>query len=307
MKRFLYTFLFTLITVLFSTESRAQEYVPFPLSNAIWSEVFTSKQPDEVETYQFGIEGDTVYNNIQYSKLYLLNDTVYPLSVGRYCGGIREDDMKRIYIIDCDCVMIPTIPIIDEVALYDFSKSIGDTLFVGIYSFYPYSYFIINEIDSILIDGNYRKRFDFGVEEWIEGIGSTRGLLSPIQEQPTGYQKWKLICLNQEGSVTYLNPDFNSCFPILTSIEEQEQQPHLMIYPHPVTNTSYLEVGAQLASYEVLEVYNILGKLEKRIAITPGETRIELNNKDFRTGIYLVVLKAKSQLLISDKILVINN
>ena len=188
MKRFLYTFLFTLIIVLFATESRAQEYVPFPLSNAIWSEVFTSKQPDEVETYQFGIEGDTVYNNIQYSKLYLLNDTVYPLSVGRYCGGIQEDDMKRIYIIDCDCVMFPTIPIIDEVVLYDFSKSIGDTLFVGMYSFYPFSYLIIHEIDSVLIDGNYRKRFDFGLEEWIEGIGSTRGLLSPIQEQPLGFQ-----------------------------------------------------------------------------------------------------------------------
>ncbi len=70
MKRFLYTFLFTLIIAFFATESHAQEYVPFPLSNAIWSEVFTQWQPDIVETYQFGIEGDTVYNNTQYSKLY---------------------------------------------------------------------------------------------------------------------------------------------------------------------------------------------------------------------------------------------
>ncbi|MDO8896622.1 MAG: hypothetical protein Q7V19_03160, partial [Bacteroidales bacterium] len=63
-------FLF-ILTTLMALESHAQEYVPFPVSNAIWSEVFTDLQPSIINPYRYGIDGDTIINELQYSKLYL--------------------------------------------------------------------------------------------------------------------------------------------------------------------------------------------------------------------------------------------
>lgn len=172
--------------IVFQIQMKCQEYIHFPDSNAIWSEVFISQQPFYTETYQYGMIGDTLINSIIYHKIYRLNDTIYPLNPGQYCGAIREDSEKRIFLYGSECTPFGLGQ--EEVLLYDFSKSVGDTVFVGIDGIGPAGYLIINTIDSILIENNYRKTFHFTTLEdvfWIEGIGSTRGLFSPIIELPT--------------------------------------------------------------------------------------------------------------------------
>lgn len=302
LKKLILLFYILIFILIWQTDVQGQQYVPFPSSNAIWSEVFTSYQPDEIETYQYGIEGDTVYNNIQYSKLYLLNDTVYPLSVGRYCGGIREDDMKRIYIIDCDYVTFPIGD--DEVILYDFSKSVGDTVFVGNDGYGPMGYLMIEEIDSVLIDGNYRKRFNFGLEEWIEGIGSTRGLLSPITAQPTGFQYWELICFNQDDEVIYLNPEYNTCFPILTAINDMKPVNNIIkIFPHPITNISVIDLAAIAdCLYQYIDFYNVFGQKVNRINIADSE-QIIISKLNYKSGLYVYRISGQNMKPLTGKII----
>ncbi len=288
---------------LFTINVHSQEYVPFPDSNAIWSEVFTSEQPFEIETYQYGISGDTVINAKQYHKIYLLNDTVYPLVTGQYCGAIREDSSKKIFVIDFNCVYPSAGQ--DEVILYNFSKSIGDTVFVGLGGFGPAGYLIINYIDSMLIDDNYRKTFHFlGYEDyWIEGIGSTRGLFSPIQAQPTGFQKWKLICFNQDNEVIYLNPEFNSCFPILTGINSKEPESNnIKIFPHPVTNISVIDfMNNTNFMYQYIDFYNIFGQKVNHINIKDRK-QIFIKKIDYKPGLYVYRISGQNMKSVMGKI-----
>jgi|AntAceMinimDraft_15_1070371.scaffolds.fasta_scaffold15565_2 hypothetical protein len=284
---------------------QAQEYVPFPDSNTIWSEVFTSQQPYEIETYQYGISGDTVINANQYQKLYLLNDTVYPLITGQYCGAIREDSTKIIFVIDCNCAYPGSGQ--DEVILYDFSKSIGDTVFVGIDGLGPSGYLVIDYVDSMLIDNSYRKTFHFlGYESyWIEGLGSTRGLFSPIMTQPTGYQKWELICFNQDNEVKYLNPGFNTCFPILTGMNSEELESNdIKIFPHPVTNISVIEFMNNTSfMYQYIDFYNIFGQKVNHINIKDRK-QIFIKKIDYRSGLYVYRISGQNIKSVIGKIII---
>lgn len=277
------------LLLLLQNNLQAQEYIPFPTSDAIWSEVFTSEQPFEIETYQHGLSGDTMINSELYHKIYRLNDTVYPLVLGEYCGAIREDNSKRIFVVGCNCAYPGSGE--NEVLLYDFSKSIGDTVFVGIDGSGPEGYLVIDLIDSVLIENNYRKTFHFTTLQdyyWIEGIGSTRGLFSPIQTQPTGQQKWKLICFNLDGEVIYLNPEFNTCFPVLTGINSNKKKSDIIkIFPNPVTSISVIEfMNYTNDKYQNLDLYDVFGQQVNHINIT-DKKQIVIKKSDYKPGIYI--------------------
>ncbi len=284
----------------------AQDYHSFPDSNAIWSEIFTSEQPFEIDTYQYGISGDTMINSNWYKKIYLLNDTTYPLNTGEFCGAIREDDQKRIFVIECSC----TYPGVDEneVLLYDFSKTTGDTIYVGEDGVGPWGGpLVINHIDSVLINNEYRKTFHFSdyLHFWIEGVGSTRGLFSPISWQTTGYQEWELICFNENNEVRYLNPDYNSCFPLITGIEEHNNNTgEVHIHPNPVTDVSVIDFQTTKSTgYQFLELYNVTGQKIFQRDIKNNK-KIYIHAANHEPGLYLFHIKGKGTLLHTGKIII---
>lgn len=297
-----YTFLFLLP---WQTDAKGQQYVPFPSSNAIWSEVFTSQQPYEIETYQYGISGDTIINTAIYHKVFRLTDTIYPIVPGQYCGAIREDSSKRIFITGSECTYPGSGE--EEVLLYDFSKSVGDTVFVGPDGTGPDgAYLIISNIDSVLIDGNYRKTIHFANYEsyWIEGIGSTRGLLSPIQVQTSGFQKWELICFNQDDEVKYLNPEYSTCFPILTSVNDREPvNSSIKIFPHPVTHISVVDLTAiAVCLYQYIDFYNIFGQKVNRIILGDNE-QIFISKINYKSGLYVYRISGQNLKPVTGKII----
>jgi hypothetical protein len=296
--------MFTFLIV-FKITANSQEYISFPQSNAIWSEVFTSQQPFFIETYQYGVIGDTTINSTVYQKIYRLNDTIYPLVPGQYCGAIREDNSKRIFVIGSECTYPGSGQ--GEVLLYDFSKSVGDTVFVGIDGLGPEGYLIINNIDSILIENNYRRTFHFTTLEgffWIEGIGSTRGIFSPITAQTSGYQKWELICFNQDNIVKYLNPKFNSCFPLLTSVDNPNQSNHsVRIFPHPVTDISVIKFNTQNFEFQSFELFDMIGHKIKAINIKDKE-QIIIKANDFKPGFYFFLMSGNKMNNASGKIII---
>jgi len=196
-------------TLLYSFKGFGQTYYAFPDSNAVWrvdwgtSTCLSFTLPDA--QYQYVITGDTVigpetYQKIERSGICTLC-CMPPLTVAhpdnRYMGALRQDTLLRhVYYLPSDSTT--------EYLLYDFSLSLGDTV-KGYLSDATFSgcIAIVDSIDSVLIDGSYRRRImtsgcgAASIIIFIEGIGSTYGLLEPFftNMEATG----TLICFELEG------------------------------------------------------------------------------------------------------------
>lgn len=299
-----FTFLTALTFILLvNMNVKAQDYVPFPVADAIWNELYTQMIPTSSVQQQYGITGDTTINELLYHKVYLLSDTVYPMVTSTYCGAIREDANKKVYLTGCSQVYPGSGE--GEVVLYDFSKSVGDTAFVGNQSMQELGYYIISSIESVSIDGIERKEFHFQQrdEVWIEGLGSSRGLFSPVCAQPTGGQSWKLICFNQAGDTKYLNPEFTSCFPQLLGIETPDDNlVKLNIYPHPVTGTSVVDLSTLNNCFTTLEIYNLVGQLVMSQNIQDLQ-QVMLYKQDLHSGLYIYRLVGRNEKSVDGKII----
>lgn len=275
-----------------------QTYYPFLDSNAIWSEIYYEEvYHNNSEYYQYGIIGDTNINSIKYNKLYLLADTLLDNTLSNiFWGAIREDSVKRVYYLGRNT---HEEEITEEIILYDFSKQVGDTIFSG----YEYEVpNIIVEIDSILIGDQYRKTFHFDSPIfWIEGIGSTRGLLSPVTDQPTCSCHWELVCFKQGNEVLYLNPNFNQCFPLLSNINKNNIRLFSKVYPNPVTDISFLDFGD--SNFRIIEIYDLMGKRIKSFNIE-GLKNTHIKKNNFTPGLYIYKLSGEKGLFMNGKFIV---
>ncbi len=223
------------LTLLLNLGMKSQTYVPFPTANASWN-VRSIRYCDDLihpdtSIIRYKLQGDTIINSLQYHKLYLeLGDTLTPQIT--FVGALRELN-KKIYITSFAFAAYLN----QEWLLYDFSVQVGDTIKHDPNYGYPYT--VISDIDSVLIDGAFRKRYkvDRGFTDYItEGIGSvTKGLLDHITPIPTGIcgTSSDHICFEENGVVKYLNPAFSDCSSTqrIAGINEipSEKQPNIEI------------------------------------------------------------------------------
>ncbi len=273
-----------LIIILQLTIVKGQQYFPFPDSGAVWNNAhYIYSQQDTVYS-QYGLIGDTIINLTPYHKLYLLNDTSLDPTNATYIGALREQS-KKIFFRYNYCQ--------NEILFYDFTKQVGDSIhslfsefeILSCDSITPYNGVIAN-IDSILINDTYRKVYhiDPWYPDWIEGIGSLAGLLNPIPPQITGFDTWELVCFKKDEDVLYLNPNFNTCFPLIVGTNENIMISNsgIKIYPNPVTDISSIEFIGNKFKY--LTFYNISGQILNRFEISNLKT-IQLNKEDFISGL----------------------
>lgn len=213
----------------------AQQYTPFPTNNAEWNVKFASENEIHMRStvlLKYRLIGDTIIDNKQYNKLYSVIDETTNYNVLK--GFMREQD-KKIYYLEHRSSSYPYIKSLTnqtktcirqklneladngEFILYNFNnKQVGDTLFNYMYS----QPAIILQIDSVLIQNNYRKRYRIhsmhGYDYVIEGIGSVReglfGALTPIT-LCGGFIDWQFVSFASAKQYIYLNPafkDYNS-------------------------------------------------------------------------------------------------
>lgn len=253
----------------------AQNYVPFPDSNAVWSEQHFQQGfcgPPDYCRYQYKMIGDTSIGSFQYHKIYKQEDTLWNSANLTYFGALREE-AKKIYFLYYNCPF--------EFLLYDFSgpMRIGDTvgpihcvesLYTCDSTFVSYPYGIIDNIDSTLIDGNYLKIYCFNVGTcWIEGIGSIYGPFNPAFPPVTCICDWDLVCFHQNDSVKYINPDFGDCFPTITSVSSHyKSEISVVVIPNPVTTISVIKWdNYNSLNYTSLIITDILGQHIKTLII----------------------------------------
>lgn len=298
MNRILLTLIILIPISLFSQE---YEYVPFPDSGAIWSEVYQPSinpdltWPDPIYE-RFTVNGeDTIINDTAYKKLYMFYDTIFNKNTATYLGGIREDEQKRIYFKG-DTVIHDFKPSynntynVSELLLYDFSISIGDTLKNANLSKGD-EILVVTSIDTIQIGNSFRKRYNFEPiwwVKWIEGVGNIKGLLFTSGDLPFNGIDDDLICFKQNNEILYFNNNYDNCMPLITGIEAHQYNNSVInVYPNPAINDCLtFQFGNCLVSN--LKIFDCIGNSHGMYEI--GEqAEFILKTEKYQPGVYFYI------------------
>lgn len=273
---------------------KSQRYFPFPTENVYWNvylELSIHENPLDSTLLRYTIHGDTLINQIVYRKLCIESGDIANPKI-KTVGGLREHN-KKIYFTGYDYLGSYHNK---ELLLYDFSKQIGDTIY---HDNHGNNYSIIENIDSVELDGEYRKRFKVNSrhnysfkdqEYWIEGIGSIKnGLLGHITDIPTCcYHFWEHVCFKENGRIKYLNPSFSDCFPakLLSSINDNFEFSKINIYPNPFSNKLHIDNIPDNKNLSI-QIIDSMGRL-----VLKKELRTESNSVQMPVikGIYIVLI-----------------
>ena len=256
---------------------KAQEYVPMLQEGNEWNTLCVVSAGLFIEGYSNYVNwcsGDTLIDGAQYTKLMGTEDGENP----HLFTLLREEDSKVWARLNNQT----------ERLLYDFNANVGDTLRIG----YIGEELIVDSISIEQIGGIDRKMYWFGleydfigepyaIETWIEGIGSSFGLLySGTEDVVGGYSVG--LCFHQNGDLIWQNPQYGYC--TYDDVEDNKDS-EISIYPNPVRDMVVIE-GIEV--FEV-HVFNSLGQLIK-------ETKDNvLDLSDHEAGIYIIKVITPSE------------
>jgi len=290
----------------------------FPESDAIWN-----IQINGIEHY-YGLSGDTTINYIVYNKLYLLNDTTLNIDTkDEYVGCFRQEGKKVWYRPAAFVLNYYYEDAKEETLLYDFSKSVGDTIwhnlveqgnwYMGknitasiIYSVdnqdykikYNTSQYINNGLD---VYGNIDLYPMMGrTDSCIEGIGSLySGLFWFLYYPPmSGGTSFKLVCFKQGNEVKYIDNTCNRCF-CQTAVDITEVQAHHIDVCYE--NNSIRITGASSIFPCRLDLFNPMGQqLLSQNAVSDIES---IPVTGILTGMYLYQLRKDNEIIKTGKLI----
>ncbi len=297
---------------LISIETTAQEYVPLPDTNAVWTQhngLYESTEPWQW-TSLYVSETDTILSGNSYTNIYeyyldLEYDTVRGLH-----SSIRQDiSQKRVYIIrhylgeDYERILL------------DLNISVADTVLMDAY-FYPLhpissdSLYVVDSIELITLNGGFQRRIYYLTSLMcelprqltiIEGVGSLDNPLGP-SGQIYGKNKSKeefccpdyLLCLtvNEDHEFVLNSEDLCQVLSITTYTEELLNDDRLLVYPNP--SVDYLWITQKfINNNSTVEIYDLYGQVYLSSKLL--ETNTKLDIRKFPNGIYFVVVTGKSK------------
>ena len=285
-----------------SLPAQTNVYHPFPSANAVWNTEYFLYWCHfwpyvHVEKYSYAMAGDTtigatVYHKIQVPYVYMVDSCLgnFPMNYPRYWGAIREDSaLHAVYFVSNNDST--------EQLLYDFSLQLNDT--VRGYLVSTCGLTTVSAVDSILINGSYRKRW-YWSEQWtghttqaVEGIGSLTGLLDPACELIDG-PSTVLSCFKENGTVFYSDLTYgdSSCDIIDNTLDFQNENFTVTFFPNPFHNSAKLGIGKKEmgnGNY-ILKIYDTLGILvreEQILNLTPdGHRDYIVHRAGLNEGLY---------------------
>jgi hypothetical protein len=233
----------------------SQEYLPLCEESKVWNEMDYG-WGQYVTRYTFLI-GDTIIDNVLFKEVYTTLDSLL-ISDFYYCGAIYEDTLnKKVYFKS---------PYSQTNLLYNFNLEKGDTI-----TFWYYGYPVFYEVDSVdyITDelGAFRKRIIFNdefyyfTESWVEGVGSNWGLTTPGNLNIIADANTELLCMKQNNSTTYYNPDYDTCYIYSVGINEnRNEKPDIQVFSQTYKEYLVFKInGLNVLNYS-FEIYDMLGR-----------------------------------------------
>jgi hypothetical protein len=315
--------LIPILLLLFSLNSFSQTYFPFPDSNTVWRETavwgdIIANPPQTHSPFAYFLDGDTLINSNLYSKLYLFQCPLFyvftpfpgPIpacvsidtSNSVYFGALREVNKKVYFRPDTNttysfCQDLGVGPYTSsynqDLLLFDFNVVVGDTVL------YPHANnteIVISSIDSILVQSQFRKRYNFDVivgnfpacgmffgNNYVEGIGDPIYGLFTIW---TNYfENGTFLNCFQDNSVYY--PDSTTCVSLPTVVQNNLINSSLSIYPNPSSSNLTIELINISTSFKA-QVYinDITGREVYSSSISSAINNIDVSS--FKSGLYLL-------------------
>jgi hypothetical protein len=307
MKKVLF-FLAILFISLTTVKGQTNIYHPFPTHDAIWRQFSGYSPIPNYVAYEYLIAGDTNISSKIYHKLtrisanYAITLTGMPdlnnlgATYQSYYGAFREDTiLKKVFYMP---YWNP-----NEQLLYDFNLQLGDTLSGVNHGNHTY----VGAVDSILIGTDYRRRLGIVCELFsnypyvylIEGIGSTSGLVEPIDIPFEGYSI--LYCFTQNEIHLYQSSDMNSTCDFL-SVNENESNKYFSISPNPFSQSTQITLNQNYHSI-ALAVYDIQGKQVAQQQYKDCD-KIQLNRNQLSNGLYFLKLTLDDKEVETGKVII---
>jgi len=271
-------YLFYLLTLMFFYQSsNAQTYQALLDTNKLWNYYDTYFGPNPHYTHLYRFKTDT---NINGKKYFIPEVTIDSSNwFSGNCFLREEDSTKRIYML-CNS---------NEGLLYDFSLNTGDsvTILNTLNAFNEPLTLHVLSIDSIQIDGLYRKIITTDFSTWIEGIGDLNGLLAP-GDMTVGVAL-TLVCYYENGLLKYANPDYDSCFYSFLNVWEYAPENQLLI--RTTDQNSFIISSGE--TIDEVALINLLGEKLTDFSVGALEFSIDLSEK--APGVYFVKCNIKNR------------
>jgi hypothetical protein len=277
----------------------AQEYHPSPTKNTVWTELFYPGGGGFDRLFHnFALkDNDTIILGKHYQKLYHSFDTIF--TENKICGALREED-KRIYYYSIDSLinlrtpLSTPIPVDTEIILYDFNLQVGDTITEDQFRLRHADALVVAKIDSIPIGTELRKRYTFGsldgylinTEQWVEGVGCLRGLLSDVGFVPTNdWNSW-LICFIQDEEALYHDNGFVGCYHTNpNAVQLLKNETRIRIVPNPVYSTIRIELDKP--EYQKLIILSQSGRKLIEYDLKDRQFLV-IDRGELSSGLYLI-------------------
>lgn len=284
----------------FGINAFAQVYQPFPSANAMWRENSGGFQCSCCADFQYTITGDTVINTMNYHKIQKTGVKYQEDMIGnctsniqyiinQYAGSYRND------IINKKIFFIAPLATTDTV-LYDFNLTVGDTVPSSPINDYGNFVNIVTDIDSVYLGGVYRKRFKIDscmMQQlyYIEGIGSTYGLLSPTVCPFEAI--YNLQCFTINSQTVY--PDSSTICDLATSINSLENTFAVDIFPNPTTDKLNIKITYTVNSFVSIMISNTLGEVIFQKELTANEKNLDIS--ELPKGLYLLSISVNENII----------
>lgn len=212
-----------------------------------WNLLSTSCCSPEKITVLVKVDGDTLINDVSYSKLFTTRDTFDTNWVLRE-ELMREDTTGKVFLREQNG---------EEILLLDFGLQVGD-IFESLECNLR-----VAEIDVVILNnGEERKRIhldnaDGWTYTWIEGLGSTIG--PTFRSYCIFDAAPNLLCFYEDDEVRF--PDSpNFCFVEQTNSVQHLLPADLKIYPNPFNKELHIEFKETL-----IESYTLVDLLGQEI------------------------------------------
>ena len=255
----------------------AQDYIPFPTNNARWVNEHAIYNTDGhgQHSYRYSyycVSGeDTVINNHNYTKISNCSN--------EYRGAVRYS-IGEVYFVPNNSLK--------EYLLYDFTVQAGD--YVNVYignSGNELTECYVEYVDTVLINGIYRKRIHVGGGEWVEGIGNLQGLFQDLGPNVSNHG-YSLYCFSQNDIFIYSSslPEYLDPCGLNVNIEEVSDF-KIDVYPNPTKGV--INVSSQNHKNVKIEIYDYTGNLIFSEEFNRQIYSLDISN--YPNGIYLLKQK----------------